>query len=213
MVSRTLADGKVSVWGLSDLIGERRELDNRAPARKLFCPERAHVTSVTSYWLKQVPWSGLMSMGWKNTISSKERKRIFKRIIQSSTRAFPEASSQEGTLVLVDSWVFVCVVEFRERLWNNRWHNPLHSSRLGCLKLLEGNLADGIVAYEQEVILSASVQKGLACSCYRIGCWGSPALGEAAQLPTEMSQKPILWGLFMLRVESLKQRAFGVSLL
>lgn len=181
MLSGILADGKFSVWDLSDLVGEGRELDNKAPAHKLFCSEVARVTSVTSYWLKQVPYSDLMSMGWKNTISSKKRKRIFKRIIQSSTRAFPEASSQEGTLVLVDSWVFRCFRDLWDRLGKNRWHNPLHSSCLGFLKLLEGNLADGIVSCEQEVI-SASAQK--ACSCCRIERRSSPALGEAAQLST-----------------------------
>lgn len=58
ILSGTLAD-------FSDFMGEGRELDNKAFAHNLFCSEVAHVTSVTLYWLKQVPWSGLMSMGWK----------------------------------------------------------------------------------------------------------------------------------------------------
>lgn len=44
MLSGILANGKFSVWDLSDLVGEGRELDNKAPAHKLFCSEVAHGT-------------------------------------------------------------------------------------------------------------------------------------------------------------------------
>lgn len=75
---------------------------------------------------------------------------MFEGIIQSSTKAFTEASSQNETLVLVDSWAFCWFMSLCERLRSNRWHNPLHLSCLVFLKLLEGNLADGIVSCEQQ---------------------------------------------------------------
>lgn len=45
MLSGTQADGAASVWDLFDLVGDIRELENKAPALELFCLEVAHVTS------------------------------------------------------------------------------------------------------------------------------------------------------------------------
>lgn len=65
-----------------------------------------------SQWFGWSQCSGRAWRGWGRKIgpSSKERQSVLERIIQSSTKASTEASSQNGTLVLVDSWVFwVCV--------------------------------------------------------------------------------------------------------
>lgn len=105
----------------------------------------------------QVPWLSPMSLGWEKLSSSQKGHTAFERIIVFQ-KAFPEASSQEETFVLVDSSVDLGVCE---GLRKNRWHNPLCGSCLGFLKLREGKLADGLVSCEQAAILSASVQKGL----------------------------------------------------
>lgn len=50
-------------------------------------------------------------MRWENVTSEEEARRVFEIITPSSTRAFPEASSTEGPLVIVDSWVFGCFMD------------------------------------------------------------------------------------------------------
>lgn len=78
VLSGTQADGEISVWDFSDFMGVGRELDNKAPAPKLFCPEVACVTSAHVGLAEQVPWSGLMSMGWKNIIFLEEETEYLK---------------------------------------------------------------------------------------------------------------------------------------
>ena len=78
MLSGTQADGEVSVWDFSDFVGVGRELDSQAPAPKLFRPEVACVTSAHVGLAEQVPWSGLMSMGWKNIIFLEEETEYLK---------------------------------------------------------------------------------------------------------------------------------------